>query len=1258
MVASLLPTAAFASNDTFAIINGTPEGDKETNHGYITVKRETASASDIVTVQVFPNTGYQLKSLTYAPATRTTIAEILPPSFPKMENEDDDAPRNSWEATGTNVATETTWKKQCYLTYDGSNLRFKFVDDNKDIGTDGAVFLVDSNYVYIDNDITITFTMSEKEPPSIGFTGNEGNETWNGTYYPTSACVAAGTMVTMENGEQKAIEEIEIGDVIRTVDHETGTISSAQVCFLWESKNAANAFTLTFEDNTEVTVIEEHGFYELEGKKYVFINAKNAKDYIGHHFYNADSDSWLALKSFEMSQDYVDAYAIATRKHLNHLSNGMLSMCDGSFANIANIFEHDVPLKINADQKEKDITDNGGLTPLETVLKYKGFNEADYYDYNLQYLNVAIGKGLITWEWLEVLSDYCEANNIYDFMPESEPLKEEAPKKLLMSASPAKNMLSSTPTEIKPDKDGKYTFSMPEYDVIITAKFEKSSHTHGTGADAITFESWDGGTGHNSMPTEAGNYYLTSDITLTSTWEVPAGQSAETATTTNLCLNGHVIKLAKEATGSVIKVPQYATLNLYDCGMTKHYFTKNATTGLWTLAADQTIPTDSVVTGGVITGGNASGNNNKLKNGGGINVSGTFTMNGGNIVGNTASQYGSGVYVKDGSFTMYDGIVAGNTASQGGGVYADSTSVTLGGTVKIIENFRADNSADNFYVVGKNPIKPFSLGVGDNEPKAGMHVGIRMQRPSGGKFATNATDKTQVGCFTPDDKTFGVRLSSAKGIELAKFSAIITDGITNGTITTDATENKAFADDTVTITVTPSSGYQLKANTLKATYDENGEEEGGAQSCELAGTGNTYTFTMPAYAVTVSAEFERIPTPSSGGSSSSTITVPVSGDASTVKVSASVSGSTATVKPIKDVDLAKVTDGESVAIDLSGAGKNVDTAKIPTETVEKISEKSALTVKLPVATVEFDNTATAEIADQAKGSTIELVVDDIKEVSLNAVQKEAVKKLDTAVIIDAYLESNGTRLCTADNGGFGSGSAKVILPYEIKNNRTPENYSVYYVNETGKLQRLAAKYDEELKAFVFEIEHFSVYAVAYDEYAMPFEDIAETSFCYDSVKWAVANRITAGTDASHFEPKSLTTRAQMVTFLWRALGSPEPTSASCPFTDIVKDSSYYKAVLWAYENGITDGTSETTFEPVKNVSRAQAVTFLWRYAGNPVVNYYMNMSDIESNRYYTEAVRWALSEKITDGTTETTFSPDEDCLRGEIVTFLHRYFAE
>ncbi|MCQ2415755.1 MAG: hypothetical protein MJ063_06925, partial [Lachnospiraceae bacterium] len=161
----------------------------------------------------------------------------------------------------------------------------------------------------------------------------------------------------------------------------------------------------------EVTVIEEHGFYDQEEQEYVFINLQNAEEYIGDHFYHADSNNWLELKSCKVSNERVDAYAIITSGHLNHMSNGMLSMCDGTVKMIANIFEYDDRMRYDADKKKADI-ETYGLTPIEKILEFDGFIEADYVDYNLQYLNVAIGKGLTTWERIKALSDYCVANGL------------------------------------------------------------------------------------------------------------------------------------------------------------------------------------------------------------------------------------------------------------------------------------------------------------------------------------------------------------------------------------------------------------------------------------------------------------------------------------------------------------------------------------------------------------------------------------------------------------------------------------------------------------------------------------------------------------------------------------------------------------------------------------------------------------------------------------------------------------------------------
>ena len=169
-----------------------------------------------------------------------------------------------------------------------------------------------------------------------------------------------------------------------------------------------------------------------------------------------------------------------------------------------------------------------------------------------------------------------------------------------------------------------------------------------------------------------------------------------------------------------------------------------------------------------------------------------------------------------------------------------------------------------------------------------------------------------------------------------------------------------------------------------------------------------------------------------------------------------------------------------------------------------------------------------------------------------------------------------------------------------------------------------------------------------------FVDVATGSYYEDAVDWAVENGITQGTDDTHFSPDGICTRAQAVTFLWRAAGSPEPKTNTMPFTDVNAGSYYYDAVLWAVENGITKGTSDTTFSPNMTCSRAQIVAFLWRSEKSPAAGTANPFADVKSTAYYADAVLWAVREDITKGTTNTTFSPDADCTRAQIVTFLWR----
>ena len=173
---------------------------------------------------------------------------------------------------------------------------------------------------------------------------------------------------------------------------------------------------------------------------------------------------------------------------------------------------------------------------------------------------------------------------------------------------------------------------------------------------------------------------------------------------------------------------------------------------------------------------------------------------------------------------------------------------------------------------------------------------------------------------------------------------------------------------------------------------------------------------------------------------------------------------------------------------------------------------------------------------------------------------------------------------------------------------------------------------------------------------LTFTDVPASAYYYDAVYWAVENGVTNGTSNTTFSPDASCTRAQMVTFLWRAAGSPEPESSVNPFTDVAASAYYYDAVLWAVEQGITNGTSATTFGPDVTVTRGQTVTFLWRYDGSPAVSG-SGFDDVVSDAYYADAVAWAAGEGVTSGTSATTFSPSNDCTRGQIVTFLYRYMG-
>ena len=169
-----------------------------------------------------------------------------------------------------------------------------------------------------------------------------------------------------------------------------------------------------------------------------------------------------------------------------------------------------------------------------------------------------------------------------------------------------------------------------------------------------------------------------------------------------------------------------------------------------------------------------------------------------------------------------------------------------------------------------------------------------------------------------------------------------------------------------------------------------------------------------------------------------------------------------------------------------------------------------------------------------------------------------------------------------------------------------------------------------------------------------FYDVPNGAYFYEAVKWAVKNGITTGVGNDLFAPEQPCTRAQIVTFLWRAAGSPEPKAASS-FTDVPASAYYAKAVAWAVENGITNGMTETTFAPNETCTRGQSVTFLHRVLKGTASGS-TNFTDVKSDAFYADAINWAVANNVTNGTSNTTFSPNADCTRAEIVTFLYRAY--
>ena len=414
------------------------------------------------------------------------------------------------------------------------------------------------------------------------------------------------------------------------------------------------------------------------------------------------------------------------------------------------------------------------------------------------------------------------------------------------------------------------------------------------------------------------------------------------------------------------------------------------------------------------------------------------------------------------------------------------------------------------------------------------------------------------------------------------------------------------------------------------------------------------------------------PAPSGSGSSSApAITVPVSGSGDTVHVSASVSGSTAEVKEIKSAELDKIGTDSAVVIDLSGLNKGVTGVTLSTDTIDSICKTKAdgVTIKLPNAELRVDRQTLAAVTEQAAGSKIRLVVepDSTARGTMTAAQKSTLAGMKNAAALEAYFVSNDKRI-----HDFKGGSVELIIPY-----RAEGAIRAWFLKEDGTREPVSARYDKENAQLI--LHHFSHYVIEeLDSSAAytvcpkdntcpiwPFADAVSTAWYHDGVHYCLENGLMRGVSGGKFLPDGSTTRAQLVTILWRLEGSPETTGAA-GFGDTAGGAWYTEAVRWAAGCGVVKGYDNGHFGPNDAVTREQMAAILYRYAQHKGYDVsagkdtnILSFDDAFAvSEYAIPAMQWACGSGMVRGIAQKggmLLAPRDTTTRAQTATLLMRF---
>jgi hypothetical protein len=614
-----------------------------------------------------------------------------------------------------------------------------------------------------------------------------------------------------------------------------------------------------------------------------------------------------------------------------------------------------------------------------------------------------------------------------------------------------------------------------------------------------------------------------------------------------------------------------------------------------------------------------------------------LTLYGGVIAGNRLtgvpnpddySGGGAGIYAQDAVVTMYGGRVSGNTAlpdqtnhgGDGGGVYVGhffpggSSSFTMAGGS--IEGNRASSTGGGVCFDGSSSFAMTGGSITGNSAAAGGGICANNTFSLSGNVTISGNSANVIGA--------NLLLFSMEGAEpKVQISAALTSTTPVGVsiLGADGEGKPVYAGGVFTTGNTATNSDYL----AKFTSDSGDFAVRAAADSQL--------------------QLAKVSPSAPAAPGTPAVTVPVSSDAGKASVSATVTNGTASVS-VTDSQLKTIvsdsTDTGTVKVDVSGL-KDVTAASLHAKLVDaaaKASGGTGLTVSVPGGSVALDSTALVAVNT---GNTVVVSVDPVAREKLSDSQRASVP--ENAVIVDVNVLVNGAKV-----HDFSGGRITVSIPYTPKTSKTPDSVTVWYLEDDGSLTPMNGKYDPASGMVVFTTTHLSQYVIG----SFPFTDVPDSAYYYPAVVWAVGNGVADGTSATIFAPDGVCTRAQVVTFLWRAMGSPEPTGKAVPFTDAAAEAYYYKAVQWAAEKGITLGTSATTFSPGETVTRAQTMTFLYRAAGKPAADTAKPFADVVAGAYYESAVLWAAARKITQGTAPGVFSPAAPCTRGQIVTFLYR----